>query len=280
MDHAIQATKRAEQKRLKRLKSATGVAYPTGYYLFRGIIINLARVFMKAEIYNEKYIPQPGGVRYRPKWYRRKGKAKIDDHAFVIAANHGKVWDIPFIGLFHRGLVWVCKPSFCKYWLLAMVNQRVGAVPIFRPSIDGKPSKKNTPQKIEKARMASYTAEEGLDVAVAALKRGVPVEMFPEGTRIGKEVIDYSKSGTARIARRSGCPILPIALAGCAKGDPVIRRGILRRQVIVGVVCKPIYASDYAHLGDDSLIDKALMQEWQVRINEGREKALEVLRSH
>ncbi len=271
---------RAERKRLNRLKSATGVAYPTGYYLFRGIIINLARLFMKAELYNEQHIPQPGGVRYRPNWYRRKGKAKIDDHAFVIAANHGKVWDIPFIGLFHRGLVWVCKPSFCKYWPLAMMNQRVGAVPIFRPSIDGKPSKKNTPEKIEKARMASYTAEEGLDVAVAALKRGVPVEMFPEGTRIGKEVVDYSKSGTARIARRSGCPILPIALAGCAKGDPVIRRGILCRQVIVGVVCKPIYPSDYAHLGDDSSIDKALMQEWQVRINEGREKALGVLRSH
>ncbi|MBA3678997.1 1-acyl-sn-glycerol-3-phosphate acyltransferase [Candidatus Saccharibacteria bacterium] len=280
MNIETQNTEQAKRKRLKRLKSATGVAYPTGYYFFRGIVINLARVFMKAEIYNEQNIPQPGGIYYRPKWYRRSGDNKIDDHAFVIAANHGKIWDIPFVGLFHRGLVWICKPAFCRNWLFAMVNQRMGAVPIFRPSIDGKPSKKNTPGKIEKARLASYTAEEGLDVAVEALWRGVPVEMFPEGTRVGKEVIDYSKSGTARIARRSGCAILPIALAGCAKGDPVVRRGILRRQVIVGVVCPPIYPSDYGHLAEDSEIDKALMSEWQVRINKGRQEALDILRSH
>lgn len=274
---ALNNTKPMEQRRLRRLKSATGVAYPTGYVIFRGIVICLARVFIEPRIYNEVLIPQPVGVKYRPKYYRRNGNSKIDNHAFVIAANHGKVWDIPFIGLFRRGLVWICKPSFCKYWLLAMINQRMGAVPIFRPSIDGRESNKNTPDKIERMRAISYTSEEGLDVAVAALRRGVPVEMFPEGTRIGKEVVDYSKSGTARIARRSGCPIVPLALAGCAKGDPVVRRGILRRKVIVGVVCPPINPAEFMHLHDNAEIDRAMMLEWQESINIGRKQALAIL---
>lgn len=267
-----------EDKRLRRLKSATGVAYPTGYVFFRGAVLALARLFIKPRIYHQELLPQPNGVKYRPKRYRRNGNDKIDEHVFILAANHGKVWDIPLIGLFRRGLVWICKPAFCKVWWLAMINQRMGAVPIFRPSIDGdRPN--TTAEQINQLRAAAYTPDEGLEVALKALARGVPVEMFPEGTRIGRGIVDYSKSGTARLARRSGVPIVPLAIAGCAKDDPVVRRGLLHRRVIVGVVCPPIVPADYLHLGDDQAIDKALMQQWRDQINLGRKQALDILNS-
>ena len=87
--------------RLKRLKSATGVAYPTGYIFFRGTVALLAKFFMKPVLYHNDRIPQPGGIRYKPKYYSRNGNSMVGDpKAFVIAANHGQVWDIPFIGMF------------------------------------------------------------------------------------------------------------------------------------------------------------------------------------
>ena len=266
-----------EAKILKRLSSATGVAYPTGYLVFRALIIGISRIFIRTELCGQEQIPQPGGVKYRPHWYLRNSRSKVANHAYIIAANHGEIWDIPFIGMFHRGLVWICKPAFCKNWLLAMINQRMGAVPIFRPSIDGKLSDKNTSEEIEKTIMSSYIAEEGISVAVRALQRGVPVEMFPEATRAGKSVVDHSRNGTARISRLSGAPIVPIAMAGCSRGDPVVRAGVLRRKVIIGVVCEPIYPADFSYLKDDAAINSAIMMEWELRINAGRSAAIEML---
>ena len=266
-----------DAKRLNRLKSSTGVAYPTGYVVFRGLVTILSRFFIRTELYRQGQIPQPGGVKYRPKWYMRNSRSKIDNHAYIIAANHGEVWDIPFIGMFRRGLVWVCKPAFCKNWLLAMINQRMGAVPIFRPGVDDRVTAKNTPAVISQTRQTAYTAEEGLEIALSAMRRGVPVVMFPEGTRAGKSIVDHSKSGTARLSRMSGKPILPIAMAGCSKGDPVVRKGFLRRKVIVGVVCSPIYPSNFEGLQDDKAINTAIMNEWQSRINVGRLLAIGIL---
>lgn len=266
-----------DAKRLNRLKSSTGVAYPTGYVFFRGLVSVLSKFFIRAELYGQGQIPQPNGIKYRPNWYMRNSRSKIDNHVYIIAANHGEVWDIPFIGMFHRGLVWVCKPAFCKNWLLAMINQRMGAVPIFRPGVDDRVTAKNTPAVISQTRQTAYTPEEGIDIALSAMHRGVPVVMFPEGTRAGKRIVDHSKSGTARLSRMSGKPILPVAMAGCSKGDPIVRKGVLRRKVIVGVVCSPIYPSNFEGLQDDKAINSAIMEEWQTRINVGRLLAIGIL---
>jgi hypothetical protein len=75
----------------------------------------------------------------------------------------------------------------------------------------------------------------------------------------------------------SGKPILPIAMAGCSKGDPIVRKGILRRKVIVGVVCSPIYPSNFEELQDDKTVNSAIMEEWQARINVGRLLAIGIL---
>jgi len=262
---------RAQEKaRLKRLRSATGVAYPTGYYFFRGAIYWFSQLFIKAEIYDDHKLPQPKGVKYRPPHYRRGGTSQIGNgQGYIIASNHGKVWDIPFIGIFRRGLVWVCKPQFCRNKLLAIVNQRMGAVPVFRPSVDGDITR-NGAETVAHLQSISYKSSELTGVAVKALGRGVPVLMFPEGSRVGDQTVGEGKLGAARIARLSGCPIVPIAIAGCSKGDPNIRTGILRRRVILGFVGDPIYPKDYNHLQDSADIEKAMMEDWRKSINDLR----------
>ena len=270
MNPALKA-RATEMSRLKRLRSATGVAYPTGYYFFRGAIFWFSKLFISSRIYRDKNLPQPKGVVYRPPHYKRNGSGPIGTgQGYIIAANHGKIWDIPFIGIFRRGLVWVCKPQFCRNKLLAFVNQRMGAVPVFRPSIDGN-ANKNTPEKIQYLKSISYQPSELTEVAIRALSRGVPVLMFPEGSRVGSSVVEESKLGAARIARISDCPIVPVAIVGCSKGDPDVRTPILRRKIILGLVGKPISPSSYTQLDSDIEVELAMMEDWRLNINELRD---------
>lgn len=263
--------------RLKRLKSATGVAYPTGYIFFRGTVALLAKFFMKPVLYHNDRIPQPGGIKYKPKYYSRNGNSMVGDpKAFIIAANHGQVWDIPFIGMFHRGLVWVCKPHFCVNPWLAKINQRMGAVPVFRPSIDGDTTK-NSKERIKVLQMSSYTPQELIPVVVTALKRGVPAIMFPEGSRLGNANVEDAKLGAATVSFRSGCPILPIALVGCSKGDQVVRAGLLRRRVVVGVVGELIKPESYMHIPQERERYIAMMQDWIESMNKLRSEGAKYL---
>ena len=267
-----QLSSKDEAKRQARLASATGVTYPTGYIFFRGAVAFLSSFFIKPVLYHNERIPQPGGYTYKPSYYSRNGNSRVGEtKAFVIAANHGQVWDIPFIGMFRRGLIWVCKPQFCVYPALAWINQRMGAVPVFRPNVDGNESK-NSPERIKALQMASYTPQELIPVVVRALKRGVPAIMFPEGSRVGTSTVEDAKYGASKVAFLSGCPILPIALVGCSKGDNVVRRGFLRRRVIVGVVGELIYPESYMHLESKTDRYSAMMTDWIESINQLREE--------
>ncbi len=266
-----------EQKRQKRLRSATGVTYPTGYVLFRGTVALIARFFIKPVLYHNERIPQPGGYLYRPNYYSRNSTSKIGDvQAFIIAVNHGQVWDIPFIGMFRRGLVWVCKPQFCIKPALGWINQRMGAVPVFRPNIDGDMTK-NSRDRVKALQMASYTPQELIPVVVSALKRGVPAIMFPEGTRVGTSSVEDAKFGAAKISFLSGCPILPIALVGCSKGDRIVRVGILRRRIVIGVTGELIYPNSYMHIEDERERQSAMMQDWIESMNELRNEGAKYL---
>lgn len=55
---------------------------------------------------------------------------------------------------------------------------------------------------------------------IAQVKRGVSVWIFPEGTRNSKEdpmdMIAF-KEGSLKIAEKSGCPVVPVALTGTAE---------------------------------------------------------------
>jgi 1-acyl-sn-glycerol-3-phosphate acyltransferase len=50
------------------------------------------------------------------------------------------------------------------------------------------------------------------------LARGMPVFIFPEGTRSTHEALLPFKDGAFRLALEAGCPVLPLAVAGTARG--------------------------------------------------------------
>lgn len=67
-----------------------------------------------------------------------------------------------------------------------------------------------------------------LDAAEAMLARGKPLIIFPEGHRSDTGELIEGHGGAIRLAARSGCPIVPIAIWGTETG----LRGAMRRQPI------------------------------------------------
>ncbi len=53
-----------------------------------------------------------------------------------------------------------------------------------------------------------------IDAAVQALEAGHPVVIFPEGNSNGNPELRVGKTGVARLAHRTGCPVIPVGVKG------------------------------------------------------------------
>jgi cytidylate kinase len=88
---------------------------------------------------------------------------------------------------------------------------------------------------------------------ISALKRGVAVVVFPEGTRSPDGRLGRLKGGFAVLARRSGAPILPVAIVGAwecwPKGSSLPGPGRVRLEF--GRLIRP---DEVARLDDASLL--------------------------
>lgn len=89
---------------------------------------------------------------------------------------------------------------------------------------------------------------------IAALKRGVAVVVFPEGTRSTDGNLGRLKAGFTVLARRSGVPILPVAIVGAwecwPKGSIIPGPGRIRLEF--GQLITP---EEFNLLDDDSLLE-------------------------
>jgi len=126
----------------------------------------------------------------------------------VIVANHLSILDILVLyGLF-RPFKWVSKASVFRIpfigwnmWMNDYVSIRRGD----RESIK---------------RMMDHCRRH--------LASGVPVLLFPEGTRSLDGTLQPFKEGAFRLACEAGCPVIPVALSGTERGLP--KHGIMLRN--------------------------------------------------
>ncbi len=125
---------------------------------------------------------------------RRVGpRTKLPPGGIIICANHASYLDPPFIQMVvRRRLVFVMTNEFYKKRLGRWFFKLVDAVPI------------------GSGRMA----RSGLKRAIAHVRRGQAVGIFPEGrlTRDGKP--NKAQRGIAIVARRTGATIYPAGIAG------------------------------------------------------------------
>ena len=97
------------------------------------------------------------------------------------------------------------------------------------------------------------TGLEGLKETLKRLKRGEVVLLFPEGTRTPDGEVHRIKPGFCAVARRSGVPIIPVAMDGAFDAWPRKQR-FPRRAVIHVQFGDPIEQSEIEKLTDDELV--------------------------
>lgn len=145
-----------------------------------GLVVLLVKPFMltftKPEFTGRENMPRSGGV--------------------VFAPNHISHFDPLVLGFY----IWECrriprflgKASVFKIPVLGRIISSAGQIPVYRESTQ---------------------AADAFRDAVAAVERGEAVGVYPEGT-ITRDPDLWpmtGKTGVARIALRTGCPVIPIA---------------------------------------------------------------------
>ncbi len=144
----------------------------------------------------------------------------------VLASNHVSYLDFIFAGF-------AAQPA--KRLVRFMAKQEIFANPVAGPLMRGM---HHIPVDRD-AGLASYRA------ALAALKAGEVVGVFPEATISETFEVKEIKSGAARMAGAAGVPLIPMALWGTqalwTKGRP---RNLLQRHVPISMVVGEPLAAD------------------------------------
>ncbi len=137
-----------------------------------------------------------------------EGREKLPwNRAAVITANHLSILDILVLyGLF-KPFKWVAKGELFRVPFVGWNMRLCDYVPIWRGD-----------RESVRAMMARCRAH---------LDRGVPVLIFPEGTRSPDGELLPFKEGAFRLACEADCPVFPVAVTGT--GDAIPKHGILFR---------------------------------------------------
>ena len=145
----------------------------------------------------------------------------------VIVANHESLADILILFGLYRPFKWVSKASVFKVPFVGW-NMRLNRyVPLVRGD------KASIRQMMEDCR--------------THLRNGVPVLVFPEGTRSKDGDVKAFKDGAFRLAVEAQCPIIPVVVTGSARTLP--KHGfVLRDEVNCQVrVLEPVHPEACDH---------------------------------
>lgn len=144
-----------------------------------------------------------------------EGKDRIPaDRPFVLCPVHRSNIDtVLMCFITRRQLRYMAKDSLWKHGWSAWLITSLGGFPVNRETAD----------------------REALRTCEAALRRGEPVVIFPEGTRKSGPAITDLFEGAAFVSIRGGVPIVPVGIGGSAdampKGSKFLRPAKIRLLV-------------------------------------------------
>jgi len=142
--------------------------------------------------------------------------------SFILASNHKSNLDPLLIGLcFHRRISYMAKDSLFQNPIMRFFLQHVEAFPIRRGASDVR----------------------ALRESLRRLKRGLPVVVFPEGTRQGTGIKSKTHPGIGFLAVKGRVPVIPVHIDGSDKVLPPKSR-IPKRARITISFGKPILFSE------------------------------------
>ncbi len=109
-------------------------------------------------------------------------------------------------------------------------------------------------------RSGGAASAQSLDAGMNVLRNGSLLGIYPEGTRSPDARLYRGKVGVARLALQARVPVIPVAMIGTDKVQPIGKRvpNIRRIGMIFG---EPLDFSRYYGMEDDRLIQRSVTDE-------------------
>ncbi len=167
-----------------------------------------------------------------PFWHVRIRGEQPSSGAYVCTSNHQSFLDIFAMSRQRREMKWIAKEEVFKIPFFGLFFRLSGDIPVNRGD------RESGGAALQKARWY--------------LDHGMPVMIFPEGTRSRDGKMGPFKPGAFRLAIEAQVPILPVAVTGSAygmpKGSPWIRPTLVLVRVLEPIETKGMTGSDVVRL--------------------------------
>lgn len=199
------------------------------YWIVKLVLTPVLRLLYRIRVEGLEHVPRSGPV--------------------ILAANHRSFLDSLFVPLVvPRRVTFVAKAEYFEEPKTAWFFRAVGQIPI--------------------RREGGSASEGALIAAMDVLARGGVFGIYPEGTRTRDGYLHRGHTGVARLALRTGAPIIPVGLVGTDLAQPTdarLPRPFKTVQIRFGT---PIPTGHYAGREDDRLVLRQLTDEVMFEIRE------------
>jgi 1-acyl-sn-glycerol-3-phosphate acyltransferase len=167
----------------------------------------------------------------------------------VICPNHVSVIDSFLLpSVLPRRITFVGKAEYLDNWKTKHLFPALGMIPIDRSGGD--------------------SSRRALDAAAGVLETGELFGIYPEGTRSRDGRLHRGHTGPARLALRTGAPLVPVGLLGTREIQPPGRNVPRLFRPCAVRIGRPIDVGHYGDRPDDHLILRELTDELMFEIRE------------
>jgi 1-acyl-sn-glycerol-3-phosphate acyltransferase len=151
------------------------------YPVAKAMLHPASRVLWPTEVHGRRHVPRRGGA--------------------IIAANHLSFLDSALLlGVLPRRTTFIGKAEYLESWTTRTLFPAIGMIPV--------------------DRSGGRRSLLALDAAAEVLERGELFGIFPEGTRSRDGLLHKGRTGAARLALRTGVPIVPVGIVGTDRIQP------------------------------------------------------------
>jgi len=199
------------------------------YTAARAVLDPIFSFLWRIEVEGLEHVPESGGAIMAP------NHLSVLDH-FVLATS------LP------RRITFVGKAEYMDDWKTRYIFPALGMIPIDR---DG-----------------GSAANRALNAAARVLEDGELFGIYPEGTRSRDGKLHKGHTGVARLAMRTGCPIIPVGLQGTLevqRPDSPLPKPFKVMRVRLG---RPISTARHADHAHNRLVLREITDELMYEIRE------------
>lgn len=199
------------------------------YPVARAVLTPIFRALWRVEVEGLEHVPATGGAIFCP--------------------NHTSVIDSFFLPLvLPRRITFVGKAEYMDSWKTRHLFPALGMIPI--------------------DRRGGSASERALNTAARVLADGQFFGIYPEGTRARDGRLHRGHTGPARLALRTGCPIVPVGIIGTRDIQPPdvkLPKPFKRARIRFG---RPIEVGRYADRADDRMVLRQIIDEVMFEIRD------------